>query len=56
MKIATINWSDVKGEGSVGFGKEFDELDRVTQLDLIQDALHALNEMYNEVLRESKKK
>ena len=56
MKIAVVNWSEAKGEGSVGFTKEFDEAHYVLKLDVIQDALHALNEKYNEVLRESRKR
>ena len=56
MKIAILNWSDAKGEGSVGFVKEFDDMHYVTKLDALQDALHAINEKYNEILRESRKK
>ena len=56
MKIAVVNWSDVKGEASVKFLPEFDEAHFVTKLDALQDVLHALNEKYNETLRESRVK
>ena len=49
MRIATISWSDAKGEASVLFASEFENLHYVTKLDALQDALHAINEKYNEV-------
>lgn len=55
MKIATISWSDAKGEGNVLFDEKFNNLHPVTKLDVIQDALHALNEKYNELLRDTRK-
>lgn len=55
MKIATISWSETKGEGGVVFDDKFETLDRTTQLDALQDALHALNEKYNEVIQASRK-
>jgi hypothetical protein len=49
MKIATINWSDVKGEASVNFLPEFEQANRTIKLDALQDALAALEDKYNEV-------
>jgi hypothetical protein len=56
MRIATISWSETKGEGGVLFVPEFDNMHQVTKLDALQDALHALNEKYNEILQESRVK
>jgi len=56
MKIATISWSETKGEGGVLFASEFENMHHVTKLDALQDALHAINEKYNEILRESRVK
>jgi hypothetical protein len=52
MRIATISWSETNGEGRVLFAPEFDNLHQVTRLDALQDALHALEEKYNEVRKE----
>jgi hypothetical protein len=56
MKIGAINYNQTQGEGSVTFTKDFDELHPTIKLDVLQDALHDLNEKYNEVVRGSRKK
>jgi hypothetical protein len=55
MKIATISWSEIKGEGAVVFDDKFETLHPTTKLDVIQDTLHALNEKYNELLQAQRK-
>ena len=49
VMIVVVNWSDVKGEASVKFTPEFEKAHKVAKLDALQDALHALEEKYNEV-------
>jgi hypothetical protein len=56
MKIGAVSYNQTQGEGHVTFTKDFDELHTTIKLDVLQDALHDLNEKYNEVLRESRKK
>jgi len=55
MKIVVVNWSDVKGEASVGFTPEFEKAHHILKLDAIQDVIHALQEKYDEVYKEAKK-
>jgi len=54
MKIAVVNWSDIKSEGSVGFTPEFEEAPYITKLDALQDAIYALQEKYDEVNKRGK--
>jgi hypothetical protein len=55
MKIATISWSETKGQGTVMFDDKFEGMHPTTKLDAIQDAIHDLNEKYNEALQEFRK-
>ncbi|WP_396189657.1 hypothetical protein [Flavobacterium sp.] len=50
-----ISWSEVKGEGSVGFTDNFHALHPTTKLDVLQDAMHSLQEKYDEVYNDAKK-
>ena len=52
MKVNAINlkWDDVKGEGVVKTLSYFDTAHWVTKLDLLQDCIHDLETLYDEIL------
>lgn len=50
MKIATLTWSYVKGEGTATTTSEFAEADVVVQLDALVDCIADLQRIYNEHL------
>ena len=56
MKVNAINlkWDDVKGEGVVKTLSYFDTAHWVTKLDLLQDCIHDLETLYDEILLEDK--
>ena len=46
MKLGTLSWSDVKGEGNVRLGNTFQACDFVVRLDAITDWIHQLKRLY----------
>jgi len=50
MSLISLNWSDIKGEGSVSYSKEFNEAHIVVQLDMLQDCIVDLTDKYNALL------
>lgn len=50
MTLIKLNWSAVKGEGTVRYTKEFTEAHIVVQLDMLQDCIMELSERYAELL------
>ena len=49
MTLIKLNWSGVKGEGTVRYTKEFTEAHIVVQLDMLQDCIIQLCERYAEL-------
>ena len=49
MTLIKLNWSGVKGEGTVKYTKEFTEAHIVVQLDMLQDCIIQLSERYAEL-------
>jgi hypothetical protein len=56
MLMLRINWNYQKGEGKVTVTPDFREADWITKADLLQDAMHELEEMYNQTLKDFKGK
>ena len=54
MRAITINWSYDKGEAKLSLSTEFKEADWITRADILQDALHDIEELYNKTLQEAK--
>lgn len=50
MKLINLNWSYHKGEGNVGYTKDFYKANRIVQLDLLQDCIFDLTNKYDEIL------
>ena len=50
MRLISLNWSDIKGEGSVTYTKEFNEAHLIMQLDMLQDCIVDLTDKYNSLL------
>lgn len=56
MTLIRLNWSELKGEGSVKYTKQFMEAHIVTQLDMLQDCIADLCDRYDEIMKEGGKK
>lgn len=56
MRLIHLNWSYVKGEGSVSYTKDFNETHVVDQLDMLKDCIFDLKEKYNSLLAKPKSK
>jgi hypothetical protein len=50
MRLINLNWSYHKGEGNVGYTKEFNKANIIVQLDMLQDCIFDLTNKYNELL------
>jgi hypothetical protein len=50
MRLISLNWSDIKGEGSVSYSKDFNEAHIVVQLDMLQDCIADLQDKYDALL------
>jgi hypothetical protein len=50
MRLISLNWSDIKGEGSVSYSKDFNEAHIVVQLDMLQDCIVDLQDKYDALL------
>jgi len=50
MRLISLNWSDIKGEGSVSYSKVFSEAHIVVQLDMLQDCIADLQDKYDALL------
>ncbi len=50
MRLIDLNWSNIKGEGSVSYTKDFKEADVMVQLDMLQDCIVDLTDKYNSLL------
>jgi hypothetical protein len=50
MKICKIKYSKYCDETKIIFTNDFDESDRITKLDILQDAIAILVENYNNIL------
>lgn len=50
MNMINLNWSNIKGEGSVRYTKAFNEAHIIVQLDMLQDCIVDLQEKYAEIL------
>jgi hypothetical protein len=50
MRLISLNWNDIKGEGSVSYSKVFNEAHIVVQLDMLQDCIADLQDKYNVLL------
>jgi hypothetical protein len=54
MRLISLNWSVIKGEGSVSYSKEFNEAHIVVQLDMLQDCIVDLTDKYEALLAREK--
>jgi hypothetical protein len=50
MKVCKIKWSSDYDETKIIFDDDFYESDRITKLDILQDAIAILEEKYNSIL------
>jgi len=50
MRLISLNWSDIKGEGSVSYSNAFKEAHIVVQLDVLQDCIADLQDRYDALL------
>ena len=50
MRLISLNWSDIKGEGSVSYSNAFNEAHIVVQLDVLQDCIADLQDRYDTLL------
>jgi len=50
MRLINLNWSYHKGEGNVGYTKDFYKANTVVQLDMLQDCIFDLTNKYDEIL------
>jgi hypothetical protein len=50
MKLISLHWIKSKGEGRVKYTKEFNEAHIIVKLDMLQDAIAELQDMYNSLL------
>ena len=50
MRMINLNWDREIGEGSVKYTPAFEESHRVTQLDMLQDAIYELTKKYEAML------
>ena len=50
MKVCKIKWSSDCDETKIIFTDDFYESDRITKLDILQDAMAILEEKYNSIL------
>ena len=50
MRLISLNWSDIKGEGSVSYSKDFNEAHIVVRLDMLQDCIADLQDKYDSLL------
>ena len=50
MRLISLNWSDIKGEGSVSYSKIFNEAHIVVQLDMLNDCIVDLQDKYDALL------
>jgi hypothetical protein len=56
MKMIDLNWSDIKGEGSVKYSKTFNEAHIIVKLDMLVDCIYDLQEKYNSLLTQPEEK
>jgi hypothetical protein len=54
MRLISLNWSDIKGEGSVSYSSVFNEAHIVVQLDMLQDCIVDLQDKYDALLAQPK--
>jgi len=47
MRLISLNWNDIKGEGSVSYSNAFNEAHIVVQLDMLQDCIADLQDKYD---------
>jgi hypothetical protein len=52
MRAITVNWSYDKGEAKLSLSTEFKNADWITRADILSDAIHDLQDLYNKVLAE----
>jgi hypothetical protein len=50
MRLISLNWSDIKGEGSVSYSNAFNEVHIIVQLDMLQDCIADLQDKYDALL------
>ena len=50
MRLIHLNWSYIKGEGSVSYTKNFNDAHVVDQLDMLKDCISDLKDKYNSLL------
>jgi hypothetical protein len=50
MRLISLNWSDIKGEGSVSYSNVFNEAHIVVQLDMLKDCIADLQDKYDALL------
>lgn len=54
MRAFTVSWNPNKDETKISLSPEFKAADWVTKADILQDALHDIEELYNKTLQEFK--
>jgi len=53
MRLISLNWSDIKGEGSVSYSNAFNETHIVVQLDMLKDCIADLQDKYDALLAQT---
>jgi hypothetical protein len=52
MRAFTVYWNPYKDETKVNLSAEFKDSDWITRADILSDAIHDLQDLYNKVLAE----
>jgi hypothetical protein len=50
MKLISLHWNTDKEEGQVKYTEEFSEAPTILKLDMLQDVIAELQDMYNSLL------
>jgi hypothetical protein len=53
MRAFTVNWNPYKDETKINLSPEFKESDWITRADVLQDAIHDLQDLYDKTLGEN---
>lgn len=52
MQTVRISWNDSVGETTVSLTRGFQNLELISKLDNLQDAMHQITELYNQTVTE----